>query len=69
FATQLEPLADAFHQTCRFPENHRQIVAAFDGTHDQEDLREIARDLAPDLDFDPWLAHLASRGLLPEVSG
>lgn len=68
FATQHEPLVDAFHQTCRFPDSHRQIVAAFDGVHNQEDLREIARDLAPDLDFDPWLAHLASRGLFPEAS-
>lgn len=62
-ASRLEPLVDAFHQTCRFPESHRQVVAAMDGAHDQEDLKGIARDQAPDLDFDPWLAHLATRGL------
>jgi SAM-dependent methyltransferase len=67
FASRLEPLVDAFHQTCRFPESHRQVVAALDGIHSQEDLKGIARDLAPDLDFDPWLAHLATRGLFVEA--
>ena len=65
FAKQGDPLVDAFHQTCRFPESHQKVVKALDGTHGHDELRAIARDQAPDLDLDPWLAHLATRGLFP----
>lgn len=63
FANREDPLVDAFHHTCRFPEAHRKIVAALDGTHSHDQLRALARDQSPDLDLDPWLAHLATRGL------
>lgn len=62
-AREREALVDAFHQSCRFPDGHWKIVAACDGTRRIADLHALAADEAPDLDLEPWLAHLASRGL------
>lgn len=64
FARSARPVVDALHQTCDFPETHRRVLAALDGTRDHAELQEIARETAPDLDFEPWLVHLAARGIV-----
>jgi len=58
-------LVDGFHRTCGFPEPHRAVVAALDGSRTRSELEQFAGDAAPDLHFGPWLVHLASRGLFP----
>ncbi|GAA5484135.1 class I SAM-dependent methyltransferase [Haloferula sargassicola] len=63
FARQRTGVVDAFHRTCHFPENHRSMVAALDGTRTLDELAALARHEAPDLDFHPWIRHLAGRGL------
>ena len=65
FARERQPLVDAFHRTCGFPEAHREVVAALDGTRTRAELEELAREVAPDLHFQPWLVHLAARGFFP----
>ena len=56
------PVVDVWHRPCTFPAEHRQIVAAMDGTHGLATLREMAREGSPELAFDPWIRHLAGRG-------
>ena len=63
FARQKLGIVDAFHRTCHFPEKHREVVAALDGSRTLDELEAFARAEAPDLDFRPWIAHLAGRGL------
>lgn len=57
------PLVDAFHVPCSFPAAHYQVLAAMDGDRTCGQLAGLARERCPDLDFVPWLRHLASRGL------
>lgn len=57
------PLVDAWHVPCSFPEHHWPLVGLIDGTRAIPTLQAAAAELCPDLDFDPWLAHLAARGL------
>lgn len=64
FAAERESLVDAFHRSCGFPEAHWPVVEALDGSRSIEDIQALARDQAPELDVDPWLEHLAGRGLL-----
>lgn len=68
FARAGEALVDGFHQTCRYPENHLTVAAAMDGSRGLGELRELARNEAPELDFEPWMAHLAARGLFAGAS-
>ncbi len=63
FARRHQPIVDAFHRTCHFPENHQSVVAALDGSRTLDELEAFARTEAPDLDFRPWIRHLADRGL------
>lgn len=63
FAGRGEALVDAHHRSCHFPDAHRKLVALLDGTRSHAELAERARELAPDLHLEPWLVHLASRGL------
>lgn len=65
FARERQPLVDAFHRTCGFPEGHREVVAALDGSRTRDELEALAREVAPDLHVQPWLVHLAARGLFP----
>ncbi|MBB5352563.1 SAM-dependent methyltransferase [Haloferula luteola] len=65
FARQNRGLVDAYHRTCHFPDNHQKVVAALDGSRTLDELENFAREAAPDLDFRPWIQHLASRGLFP----
>lgn len=56
------PLVDAWHRPCAFPAAHYQVLAAMDGSLSQRELALIAQARCPELDFDPWLKHLAGRG-------
>ena len=57
------PLVDAWHRPCAFPERHYEVLAQMDGTNDQQTLASIAARNCPELDFRPWLRHLAGRGM------
>lgn len=57
------PLVDAWHVPCSFPEHHWPLLELIDGTRAIPTLQTAAKELCPDLNFDPWLAHLAARGL------
>lgn len=57
------PLVDAWHRPCSFPERHYEVLARMDGGQDQQALAHFAASHSPDLDFNPWLRHLASRGM------
>lgn len=57
------PLVDLWHQPCSFPDQHFEVLAAMDGTRDQAALAKLARECCPDLHFEPWLRHLAGRGM------
>jgi len=56
------PLVDAYHVPCSFPPAHYQVLAAMDGSRSRSELAALARGQCPELDFDPWLRHLAGRG-------
>jgi SAM-dependent methyltransferase len=58
-------LVDGFHRSFRLPESHAAIAARFDGRRSADELERLAADETPDLDFRPWLAHLAARGVFP----
>lgn len=60
-------LVDGWHRPCGFPPEHVRVLAAMDGSRTLEEHRRMAQTLCPDLAFDPWMAHLAGRGLF--VSG
>lgn len=62
-ARDRDALVDAFHRSCGFPDPHWPVVEALDGSRSLEEIRSLARERAPDLDVDPWLNHLAARGL------
>jgi hypothetical protein len=64
FARLGEPVVDARHATCRFPDGHSRLLAAMDGKTPRAELSERAAAEFPELDFTAWLAHLAHRGLL-----
>lgn len=57
------PLVDAWHIPCAFPHGHYSVLAEMDGTNSQVELSGISRRLCPDLAFEPWLRHLAGRGM------
>ncbi len=57
------PLVDVWHRPCSFPADHYQVLAAMDGSKNREDLAVLSRALCPELAFEPWLRHLAGRGM------
>jgi hypothetical protein len=57
------PLVDIRHRPCAFPARHYGVLAQMDGSRDQAALEAYARGYCPELDFKPWLRHLAGRGL------
>jgi SAM-dependent methyltransferase len=63
YARERLPVVDAFHVPCSFPVAHYEVLAAMDGKRSQGALLEISRSHCPELDFEPWLAHLAGRGM------
>jgi hypothetical protein len=62
------PLVDAWHQPCAFPESHYQVLAAMDGRFSLSELAGFSKARCPDLNFGPWIAHLAGRGMFSERS-
>lgn len=58
------PLVDAWHGPCSFPPLHYQVLAAMDGSHSRRDLAKFSNNCSPELAFQPWLEHLAWRGML-----
>lgn len=64
FAALGQPVVDARHASCRFPDGHSRLLAAMDGTLPAAELAARAAAEFPELDFARWLAHLAARGLL-----
>ena len=57
------PLVDAWHSPCTFPSGQFPILAAMDGSRSLDELKKLAGHLAPELDFERWLRHLAWRGM------
>lgn len=64
FAEHGQPVVDARHVTCRFPDGHSRLLAAMDGSRSADDLESRAAVEFPELDFTRWLAYLAERGIL-----
>jgi SAM-dependent methyltransferase len=56
------PVVDSWHRPCLFPAGHYQVLEAMDGSLDVAALAALASDRCPELNFDPWLQHLAGRG-------
>jgi len=57
------PLVDIWHRPCSFPTGHYPILAAMDGSKSRTDLANLSRTLCPELAYEPWLSHLAGRGI------
>jgi SAM-dependent methyltransferase len=57
------PLVDAWHKPCAFPPTHYQVLAAMDGSRTRAELAAFSKTHCPDLAFEPWLRHLAWRGM------
>jgi SAM-dependent methyltransferase len=63
-AREALPLPDADLKPCVFPLPQLKVLIAMDGSRSVYDLARHAREVAPELDFVPWLKHVAERGLL-----
>ena len=57
------PLVDAWHKPCAFPEKHYAVLAAMDGSCSRAELAAFSKSHCPELAFEPWLRHLAWRGM------
>lgn len=57
------PVVDAWLVPCSFPHSHYEVLARMDGGLDAAGLERLARERCPELQFWPWLKHLAMRGL------
>jgi hypothetical protein len=62
-ANEKLPLVDAWHRPCQFPEAHYAVLAAMDGTRSLRELAAFSKARCPELAFEPWLRHLANRGM------
>jgi hypothetical protein len=58
------PLVDIWHRPCSFPRQHYPLLCRMDGTRTREELADFARAACKDLAFEPWIQHLAGRGML-----
>jgi hypothetical protein len=58
------PLPDADLKPCTFTFPQLKVMLAMDGTRSVYELSRHAKEVAPGLDFIPWLRHVAERGLL-----
>ena len=63
-ARECLPLPDAGLRPCRFTFPQLRVLAAMDGSLSVVALADHARKVSPELDFIPWLRHVAERGLL-----
>ena len=57
------PLVDIWHRPCSFPSRHFDVLARMDGRPDAAALEGFAGRHCPELNFKPWLRHLAGRGM------
>ncbi len=57
------PLVDAWHKPLLFHETHYAVLAAMDGTRSFMELAALSKQQCPKLAFEPWLRHLAGRGM------
>ncbi len=57
------PLVDAWHKALLFPEKQYAVLAAMDGTRSLAELDAFSKQQCPELAFEPWLRHLAGRGM------
>lgn len=57
------PLVDIWHRPCGFPKLHYQVLAQMDGHQNLAELAAFSRKRCPELAFEPWLRHLAGRGM------
>lgn len=57
------PLVDVWHMPCGFPAAHYDVLAAMDGSRTCSELAALSDARCPELAFEPWLRHLAGRGL------
>jgi Methyltransferase domain/Predicted methyltransferase regulatory domain len=63
------PLVDLWHRPCSFPQEHYPLLCRMDGTRPLADLAEMAQTACPDLAFEPWIHHLAGRGMFAPYAG
>jgi len=63
-AREALPLPDADLKPCMFTFPQLKVLIAMDGRRSAYDLARHAKEVAPELDFVPWLRHVAERGLL-----
>lgn len=63
-ARECLPLPDAEMKPCKFTFPQLKVLAAMDGSLSVMALADHARHVAPELDFVPWLRHVAGRGFL-----
>jgi trans-aconitate methyltransferase len=63
-AREALPLVDADLNPCTFTFPQLRVLAAMDGSRTVMALADHAKEVAPELDFIPWLRHVAERGLL-----
>ena len=63
-AREALPLPDAELKPCVFTYPQLKVLATMDGSLSVVTLAEYAREVAPELDFIPWLRHVAERGFL-----
>jgi protein-L-isoaspartate O-methyltransferase len=62
------PLVDIWHRPCSFPRQHYPLLGRMDGTRTRAELADLARTACPELAFEPWLAHLAGRGMFADYA-
>lgn len=58
------PLPDGELKPCVFSFPQIKVLAAMDGSRSVYELSRYAKEVAPELDFVPWLRHVAERGML-----
>jgi hypothetical protein len=63
-AREALPLPDVDMKSCVFTFPQLKVLIAMDGSRSVYELSRHAKEVAPDLDFVPWLRHVAERGLL-----
>lgn len=63
-AREALPLPDADLKPCVFTFPQLKVLIAMDGSRSVYELSRHAKEVAPELDFVPWLRHVAGRGLL-----
>lgn len=67
-AREALPLPDADFKPCSFTFPQLKVMLAMDGTRSVYELSRHSKEVAPELDFIPWLRHVAERGLLESLN-